>query len=233
MRLNELYEGLGDLRNDFRNRNLYGLLLKCLVGVRVLDVGCGVGNFVKFAVNAGFVCVGLEPDKKIFWLSRKINPDVNVFNYGVDEVGCLGTAVPDTVVMIDVLEHLEDDVGALRKLFGFMKKNSKLLLVVPAHPGLFGLRDKDMGHHRRYSRKGLVEKLRGVGFGVVSVRSWNMIGFFPYWFCERVLKRPFHSRLRMVGCVSFFGRVLDWWVKHVENRVSFGFGLSLIVEVRK
>ncbi len=138
----------------------------------------------------------------------------------------------DSITMVDVLEHIADDVAALGKTAPFLNKAGRLILVLPAHPFLYGERDKGQGHYRRYGRKELSRKLAEAGFKIVDIRYWNMLGVLPYFFYEKVLRRPLEVSLRFSGSKSIFQRllrrILNFWFRYVENKINLGFGLSLI-----
>ena len=112
-----------------------------------------------------------------------------------------------------------------------------LVVVVPAHQWLYGQRDRNVGHFRRYSRKVLIERVQQTGFEVQSSRFWNMLGVAPYWFSERVLKKELNTSLRNDSQQGFLKRSLAaglrTWFRGIENNVSFGFGLSVICIAQK
>ncbi|MGH8916654.1 MAG: methyltransferase domain-containing protein, partial [Acidimicrobiia bacterium] len=78
------------------------------------------------------------------------------------------------VVAFEVLEHMEDDVGALRSWSRWLEPGGHVLMSMPAHPGRYGPWDEKVGHFRRYSRQSLGAALGGAGFEVRAVESWGM-----------------------------------------------------------
>jgi SAM-dependent methyltransferase len=139
--------------------------------------------------------------------------------------------------MVDVLEHVEDDDRQIKRVCDQLKKGGQFLIVVPAYPFLFGQRDRDNGHYRRYRKKELCEKLAKNGFTIQSVRYWNALGFLPYLFFEKVLKKPLYMGLRTAKKRSLIkrimGKCLFFWVQVFENNIDFFFGLTLVCIAQK
>ena len=108
----------------------------------------------------------------------------------------------DTVVSVNVLEHIGDDRGELRRCFRLLKPGGRLGLLVPARPEIYAPIDRSFGHHRRYTRGGLREKLVSAGFSVDHLHYFNFPGYFAWWLnfkCRGV--RTFDA-----GMVSWYDR---------------------------
>jgi len=237
--LAEHYEGLDDLRNDFRNRNLNELIMRNIRGTSVLDIGCGCGHLLNLARKGGKNVRGVEPNKKLIAASRRIYGGLPIKEGGGEKISELRSLF-DTITIIDVLEHIEGDGAQLGRIFRKLVRGGRLIVVVPAHPFLYGKRDKNAGHYRRYTKKGLISLLRKHGFSVVSIRHWNALGVLPYLFYEKVLGREFNTSLRRTGKKGEAGaprRFASWllqkWFEDAENFVDFGFGLSLLCVAQK
>jgi 2-polyprenyl-3-methyl-5-hydroxy-6-metoxy-1,4-benzoquinol methylase len=230
--LNQFYAGLGDLRDDFRNKNLNLLICSHLRGTSVLDVGCGAGHFMDAAGRRGFQVEGIEPNAGLIALSRTLYKNAYpVHQTATENVAVLGRRF-DNVTMNDVLEHLEDDRAALRAIRAVLNPGGRLIIVVPQHPWLYGQRDASIGHFRRYSKPDLVDRLVAAGFRVMTVRSWNVMGLVPYLLAEKLLRRPLSIGLRGKAAKSPAEKLatilLDRWFATIEHRYSFACGLSLI-----
>ena len=92
----------------------------------------------------------------------------------------------DSIVMVNVLEHIEDDRAALIKISRSLKPGAYLMIMVPALPFLFSNMDTRLGHHRRYLSDQLQEILRATGFAIITARYMDMIGIIPWWLINTV-----------------------------------------------
>ena len=234
--LADLYAGLGSQKNDFRNYNLNRLVASLVEGDRVLDIGCGSGALITVLRRMGMDAWGLEPNQELAEAAAAREPALHL-HHGtgelVDQLGCTF----DTITIIDVLEHIEDDGAQVERIRRALKPGGRLVVLVPAFQLLFGKRDVVAGHYRRYSKTRLVGLLREHGFEIERVRYWNAIGFLPYLVAERVFRRELRGDIRTERAKSIWQRALirglHTWYRKIENNASFGFGLSLIVTAKK
>jgi SAM-dependent methyltransferase len=163
------------------------------LGSGVVEVGAGVGNITQFMLNAErLVC--LEPFEPYFdYLSKRFAQHMNVqaCRCPVEEVP--NADVPaeqfDSVVCLNVLEHISDDVGALRRMKELLRPGGRAIVFVPAMPFLFGEMDKAMGHVRRYTLSSLRRAFRAAGLKPTTGRYMNILGAGGWWWNGRVLKR--------------------------------------------
>ncbi len=232
----EVFSNLDNFQNDFRNRNLNALILREVRGRTYLDIGCGSGYLLNEAGKKGIASTGIEPNQKLRQLSAKLHGKLDIRNLTIEKLPSINKKF-DTISLIDVLEHIKDDKAALRMIHGRLNAGGRLVLVVPSFQFLYGKRDKKGGHYRRYSKAELLGKVRAAGFKVEKCRYWNMLAFFPYLISEKLLMRELESDLRTAKKKSLHERTminaLHAWFKHVENNMSFGFGISLICVAKK
>ncbi|MBI4155137.1 class I SAM-dependent methyltransferase [Candidatus Woesearchaeota archaeon] len=219
---------------DYRSKNVRKVIKKFLQNGNVLDVGCGTGHLVRELDNEGREVVGIEPTKDLFEFSKKVcekDKRIKLYNVGGMDLKKLKRKF-DNVICVDVIEHVEDDAGIIKSIYDVTNKNSLVIILVPAFRFLYGERDKLIGHYRRYSKRELIEKLENNGFEVIKSRYWNTLGFFPYFIFEKVFHMKIPEKHRYEdkkGLNLLLNKLLDFWFKVVENNISFGFGLSLIV----
>lgn len=231
-----LYKQLGNLKDDFRNFNLYHLILKRIKGNNVLDIGSGNGFLINLLEKNGRETVGVEPNQELVEMAKEQFPKLTLLCSSVKELNKIGNKF-STITMIDVLEHIEDDGLQIQQIYQLLKDKGCLVLVVPAFPFLYGIRDKDQGHYRRYTRKELIQKLLKSDFKIIEMRYWNMLGFIPYFFYQKLLNKNSNFYLRTERNKNIFEKLfvsfLHLWYKHIENKINLGFGLSLICVAEK
>jgi SAM-dependent methyltransferase len=137
----------------------------------VLDFGAGTGRQARSIRDRGSQVSCVEPDPA---MRRQL--ELDGFPVAAT-VGALGPAAFGSIYSLNVLEHIEDDVGALRDLFSATEPGGRLILYVPAFPILFSAMDRRVGHLRRYRKKQLIGLVRGAGFRVTSCTHVDSLGF--------------------------------------------------------
>ena len=145
---------------------------------RVLDVGAGVGTHTERLAQLADDVVAVEPDRQL----------AEILRARVDATVVVGDATTvegrfDAIACFNVLEHIEDDRAALRRFHELLQARSHLLLLVPAHPRLFGTLDRTFEHARRYTATGLRAKLVDAGLvpsRVVYVNPVGALGWFVH-----------------------------------------------------
>jgi SAM-dependent methyltransferase len=227
---------------DFRGASMATLVGRLVAGPgrpegqRVLDIGCGTGVVSAELLRRGCRVTSQDLSERMAAMCRQYlernHLAGSVRQGGVEDIP--ETAAFDVVVALDVIEHIEDDRAALRTIRRAVTPNGRLVLSVPALSWLYGPKDAEIGHFRRYDREGLVRLVRECGFAVDRVRYWNLVGIPPVWLSV-VRKKRLDESLRYSGrspAKKALNRALRLWFERVENAVEMPLGLTLIVEGR-
>jgi SAM-dependent methyltransferase len=130
----------------------------------------------------------------------------------------------DSCVCLNVLEHIEDDAGALASMAAILRQGGSVVLMVPAFPSLYGPIDRNSGHFRRYTRRSLVSLAGKAGLKVRNIRFMNSVGMFGWWLNARVLRREKQS----AGQIDFFDRWMVPVISRVEASIPPPFGQSIL-----
>jgi len=198
------------------------------LGRRVLDVGAGIGTFTDLAAADGREVVAAEPDAP--FAARLRERFANRPNVEVREAEAATLDVEqafDSVICFNVLEHIADDEGALRSFREVLVPGGKLLLLVPAHPSLFGAVDEVVEHQRRYRRQELSALLVSCGFAIDDARYVNPVAALGWFVSSRILRR----RLLPERSLLLYDRLVP--LLRSLDRIPLPFGLSVWVVARR
>jgi len=201
---------------------------------RVLEVGAGIGTFSELLLEKPIdLLLAMEPwEPCLEVLERQFGAN--------DRVTVIGEALPgapslagqestvDFALCQNVLEHIGDDLGALRAMAATLKPGGRLHLLVPANPGLYGPLDKAYGHFRRYTKSVLRERLLLAGFEIDDLYSFNALGIPGWWVQNR---RGANAEISSASLQAYEMLLRAW--KPVEQRWRPPIGLSVIARARK
>lgn len=201
---------------------------------RVLEVGGGIGNFTPDLARVASEVVSLEPNQFCYrQLAEHTAGLANVSIYNVTAESLDRQISPDyqadTVVCMNVLEHLKDDDLAVRTFSSRLKPAGLVVLLIPAVPWLYGEIDRRLGHYRRYSRASSAALLNRTGFKPVRIRYFNSVGLWGWWWNARVAKSLTQSDAQ----IRVFDAGVVPWLSRLEAIVPPPIGQSLLVVGRK
>ncbi len=166
--------------------------LRRWIGRRVLEIGSGIGNLSAFLTDRERLVLSDTREEYLSQLRQRFagRPNIAVARlYLPNEHSALGGERFDTVICLNVLEHVDDDIASLVAIRALLAPRGRLVLLVPALPALYGSIDRALGHHRRYKRAGLAALMRNTGFTVAHIEYFNIAGIPGWWFAGRVLRR--------------------------------------------
>ena len=201
------------------------------VGERVLEIGAGLGNLTRqFLPRDAYTASDIDT-LHLHYLAARFAGHARVAVRRLDAACAadfqgLKNAL-DTIICLNVLEHIADDGAALTNFFAALTPGGRALILVPHHPRLAGSLDEVLGHVRRYTRQELTDKLSAAGFQVERIFSFNRIGVPGWWLNGRVLKRKHFGKLQLK-----FYDALVWLWRPLEHVLPWP-GLSLIAVARK
>ncbi|HTL46814.1 MAG TPA: class I SAM-dependent methyltransferase [Verrucomicrobiae bacterium] len=203
------------------------------IGKRVADIGCGVGNFTPFFLNKECY-LGFEPDPALaeYFQGRYAGPTIRLSRFPdvthPEAVLELRAHQIDTVLCVNVLEHIEDDARALSHMAQGLVPGGHVCLLVPALPFLFGALDTADGHLRRYTKKNLLRLARDAGLETVRCHYFNFAGLFG-WF----VKGKIFRQTRIAESDFGFMNLVLPAVSRLESLVKPPLGMSLAMVLKK
>lgn len=200
------------------------------LGNVVCELGAGIGTFSSLLLEEDtHQLILVEPAHNLLACLRDRFIEegrVQVVNGEVEAYADrLREARVDTIIGVNVLEHLEGDGRTLTTIEKVLPPGGKLLLFVPALPWLSGSLDEAFGHCRRYRKTELQTKVTGAGFQILELKFMNFPGIVSWFVAGRILRSRTISP-RMVRC---YDRWVIPIVKAIESRVTPPLGQSLIL----
>ncbi len=193
----------------------------------VLEIGAGIGNLSALFVNKTPITLTDLESEFVKVLQNKFDDKekVNVRKFDISKS-------PDstiinkynTVISVNVLEHIEDDLKALINLKKTLKKNGKIIMLVPAKKKAFSRLDKELGHFRRYEKEELSQLLSSAGFKVEKIHFFNIVGLLTWVTRNYLTSQNVQLTARQVAMFDLIVPIL----KPIEKRVKVPIGISLI-----
>lgn len=233
--MNEEYKYPGEelsLFNYAKNwKKYFAKSIKKYIKGKVLEVGAGIGNNT-LLLNDGTspYWLLLEPDGK---MASGLEKDIaeKKFPYNCSLIHGTVSNINqtfDTIIYIDVLEHIEDDAEELKTAATLLNPNGYLVVLSPAFQHIYSPFDKSIGHYRRYNRK-MVRKITPPGIKIESCRYYDSIGYFASLMNKIILKQ----KMPKLKQIFFWDRYLLPVLTVTDKLFLHSFGKSIIVVWKK
>jgi 2-polyprenyl-3-methyl-5-hydroxy-6-metoxy-1,4-benzoquinol methylase len=204
------------------------------IGREILEVGAGVGTFAGHLLStfpsSKHHLTLLEPANNLLpVLQKRFGENTRVTVHQGTLEAHAGGLTPDTAIMVNVLEHVQEDSACLSLLHRILQPGGHLLLLVPALSWEYGSLDTAFGHFRRYNRRELEQQLRKAGFEIRKIRFMNLPGVAAWYFAGKILRQ---KTLRPAA-VRFYDRwVIRPWSR-CEDVWNPPLGQNLLAVARK
>jgi glycosyltransferase involved in cell wall biosynthesis len=187
------------------------------VGDRVLEIGAGTGNMsLHLMPRSIYWATDVNPSYLDYLVTlRATRPYMRVaYTDATDAQTFPGGQQFDTVVCLNVVEHVQDDIGALRNVWKILEDDGRAIVLVPCGPSLYGTLDEVLGHCRRYTQEQLADVAQQAGFRVEQVLKFNRPGVVAWWLNGRILGRKTFGlgQIRMLNVLTPVFRLLDSWL---------------------
>jgi glycosyltransferase involved in cell wall biosynthesis len=191
------------------------------IGKRVLEIGAGMGNLTRLLVPGRKRYVATDIDREHLErlrtrLSQRPNLEIAELNAAEPQGQDAFLGQMDTVVCLNVLEHIGDHMGALRNIRSMLQDGGRAVILVPSGQSIYNSLDEELGHFLRYSEDQLRQRMTEAGFEVETVLRFNRASRPGWWLNGTVLKRRTISRVqlknfdRFVWLVRRIDRYLPW-----------------------
>ena len=198
------------------------------IGSHILEAGCGTGTMTAFLLSRAQVCCVDLNAKHLEQLERQFDDPKNLETFACDlqdkQMRELAGRGFDTVVCLNVLEHVLDHEATLDNFHDILEPGGRLVLLVPAYSSLYGTLDEALSHHRRYDERELHSLLDNHGFRTIHHRYLNAFGVPGWWLNGKILRR----HLLPSGQLTLYNRLVPLFVLF-EDLTGPPWGLSHVV----
>lgn len=203
------------------------------LGKRIVEVGAGTGLFSQLLLEHELQSLSLiEPSKMYEYLSSnvaqvKTNTLVKTYQTIFTDIAktIKENQKPDSIIYVNVLEHIEDDENELAAMRDTLSSSGKIFIFVPALPWLYGNFDKSVGHFRRYTKTELDTKCKTAGFNLLKSFYFDFAGVVPWWIKYRLLK----SDSLDSGAIKLYDKLIVPITKTFESIITPPLGKNLLL----
>lgn len=205
--------------------------IRPFVGSRVLEIGAGLGNLSRTLLPRDhYTASDINPLYLSYLTSfAERKPYLSVREMDLNDEAAFQEIAGryDTVVCLNVLEHVRDAARAVRNMRTALAPGGRAIILVPQNPKLYGTLDEVLGHERRYTRESLRKELEDGGLKVTDLMDFNRITAPMWWINGRLLKRRHFGRVQL-KVVNHF----TWLFRLLESVIPWK-GVSLIAVARR
>jgi len=201
----------------------------------ILELGSGIGTYSKLVIDnfPNNKIILSDIDKKyVKYLNDKFAQlNVSIFKLDItnrNDFRNLNCTV-DSIFVLNVLEHVEDDVQVLKNCYSILNHGGKLIILVPAHKFLFNCIDKTVGHYRRYTKKEMIGKVSQTKFKVKQLFYFNFLSIFGWYWNGSILKKEILNESAL-GLLNKLVPILSFFEKYILRKK---LGMSLVVVLEK
>ena len=200
-------------------------------GNKVAEVGAGSGNFSELLIENLEQLTVFEPSDNMYPLLNQRfteHPQVQSVHSTFIEAPSEHKTNLDTVIYVNVLEHIKDDAAELSHIFDVLQQGGHALIFVPALRFLYSNLDKDLGHFRRYHKKDLINLAHSSGFSVVKMHYFDFTGIVPWYIWFVLCKKTMISTH-----VSYYDRIVVPIIQKIEQALRPPIGKNLLMVLKK
>lgn len=195
----------------------------------ILEIGCGIGNFSKYLSKYGNL-TAIDINEEYLKMAKKRIFGQAEVGFGDIERGeyFFNNRKFNCVVCINVLEHIKDDVKAIRNIHKLLTPGGFLIILVPAHRFLYNSIDKSIGHFRRYEKREFEKILIDNGMEVLRIKSLNFLGIIGWFMAGKLFREKQVSEMK----IKIFNLVSPIFLL-TENLFELPIGTSILTIARK
>ena len=224
--MNQPFEYSGKELQIFKNatnwKKYFSKKLKPFIKGTVLEVGAGLGETTPYLINGNVKeWTTLEPDSILFESlnNRRSGTAIQgtIYNLPISQTF-------DTILYIDVLEHIENDVAEIEVATKHLNKGGSLIILSPSYNFLMSEFDREIGHFRRYSRKGLLKTVNNSSLKVLKLFHLETVGVLLLLINKYIFRKKYPSK----GNINFWDKYIIPISKLTDRLFNYSTGKTII-----
>ena len=224
--MNQPFEYSGKELQVFKNatnwKKYYSKKLKPFIKGTVLEVGAGLGETTPFLLNENVKeWTSLEPDETLYETLKAKNSGT-IIQGSIQNLAISQTF--DTILYIDVLEHIENDIAEIEVATKHLNKGGCLIILSPSYNFLMSEFDREIGHFRRYSRKGLLKVVNNSSLKLLKIFHLETAGVLLLLINKYILRKKYPTR----GNIKFWDKYFIPISKLTDKLLNYSTGKTII-----
>ena len=202
-------------------------------GKNIIEIGAGIGTVTRKIIQKNIRITAVEPNENCqrhLLKDYSNNPNFSLIPSKIEDCKINNELLGkfDTLICINVLEHIKDDLDSMMTFNKILKNGGYVLLIVPALSMLFGPIDKSVGHYRRYSKKDLQSLFSNSSFEIEKIYYFNFVGSLGWFVNSHILKIESQKESQ----ISLMDKLVPF-LSSIESVIHPPIGMSLFVAARK
>ena len=202
-------------------------LIKRYINGNILEVGAGIGSFTKLYEDQHQNITLSESDKDFCDLLNdkfKNKNNIKITNQFIKEIN----QKFETIIYLNVLEHIEDDIAEVKMAYEKLEKNGHLIILVPAHQKIYSKFDKAVGHFRRYEINFFKDKLSM--FNLIKLIQLDCCGYLLYHLNNLIFKKDVYpSKLK----IFIWDKIFTPMTIVLDFLLNYKFGKNILCIIKK
>jgi SAM-dependent methyltransferase len=207
------------------------------LGKNLVEVGAGTGSFTELLLEQRpRTLAAIEPSGMYDLLVENIakfrtEATVNAYQAIFTQVASKikETDNPDSIIYVNVLEHIEDDAQELKAVYETLAPKGRMFIFVPALPALYGAFDREVGHFRRYVKSDLETKVRDARFKILKSSYFDFAGIVPWWIKYQVFKASTLDQ----GTIKLYDKYAVPITRAIESAINPPLGKNILLIAAK
>jgi len=206
--------------------------IKPFISGDILEVGSGIGTYSKKLLKdfkkQNIILSDIDNQFIVLLKKKYSKKNIKIIKLDLEKNNNVREKV-DTIIALNVLEHIKNDTAALQNIYDCLKPKGRAIILVPAHKNLYNCIDKAVGHYRRYTKKELIQKIKKTKLKIKYIQYFNFISIFGWYLNGTIFKKSIIDKNAI--------KIFNWGIplfKFIDKNILLNkIGISIILILEK